>query len=155
MSWLGYITFGTCLNVLGVTLMSFDSRMKDWVVPTTTQQQLTFLNSIFTKLYQISLLQVLHSLDRATVYFLLGQELIDSWSPWIGKFIFQISFKSILPGYVKTIFPSFLIVEEYIEVHATSNSRMWIKFEGFIDRIKQWWTSYQFHGNQSYIQVCK
>lgn len=32
---------------------------------------------------------------------------------------------------------------------------MWLKYEGFIDRVQQWWTSYQFQGTPSYIMACK
>lgn len=32
---------------------------------------------------------------------------------------------------------------------------MWLKSEGFLDRIRQWWFSYHFHGNASYSLACK
>ncbi|KAG2698944.1 hypothetical protein I3760_07G170800 [Carya illinoinensis] len=28
---------------------------------------------------------------------------------------------------------------------------MWLKFEGFVDRVRQWWSSYQFQGTPSFI----
>ncbi|KAG6663824.1 hypothetical protein CIPAW_02G049700 [Carya illinoinensis] len=32
---------------------------------------------------------------------------------------------------------------------------MWLKSEGFVDRVKQWWSSYQFQGTPSFIFAAK
>jgi hypothetical protein len=32
---------------------------------------------------------------------------------------------------------------------------MWLKSEGFVDRVHRWWSSYSFRGPPSYILVCK
>ena len=32
---------------------------------------------------------------------------------------------------------------------------MWLKHEGFVDRIQQWWNSYTFSGTPSYVLACK
>ena len=32
---------------------------------------------------------------------------------------------------------------------------MWLKGEGFVDRIRSWWDSYQFHGAPSFILANK
>jgi hypothetical protein len=32
---------------------------------------------------------------------------------------------------------------------------MWLKSEGFVDRVKQWWDSYHFYGCPSFIITCK
>lgn len=32
---------------------------------------------------------------------------------------------------------------------------MWPKLEGFVDKVKQWWSSYLFQGTPSYILACK
>jgi hypothetical protein len=32
---------------------------------------------------------------------------------------------------------------------------MWLKFEGFVDRVKQWWDSYLFQGSPSFILASK
>jgi hypothetical protein len=33
--------------------------------------------------------------------------------------------------------------------------KMWLKFEGFVDQVKIWWQSYQFHGSPSPVLACK
>jgi hypothetical protein len=32
---------------------------------------------------------------------------------------------------------------------------MWLKADGFVERVKQWWNSYSFEGTPSYILACK
>ena len=32
---------------------------------------------------------------------------------------------------------------------------MWLKVEGFVDRVRQWWNGYHYVGNPSYILACK
>lgn len=32
---------------------------------------------------------------------------------------------------------------------------MWLKTEGFVERVSQWWGSYQFQGNPSYVLAQK
>jgi hypothetical protein len=32
---------------------------------------------------------------------------------------------------------------------------MWLKYEGFVDKVKQWWNSYHFQGLQSFILASK
>ena len=32
---------------------------------------------------------------------------------------------------------------------------MWLKADGFKERVKRWWDSYIFHGTPSYILACK
>jgi hypothetical protein len=32
---------------------------------------------------------------------------------------------------------------------------MWLKFEGFVDQVKTWWMSYEFHGLPSYVLASK
>ncbi|XP_042942615.1 uncharacterized protein LOC122276776 [Carya illinoinensis] len=32
---------------------------------------------------------------------------------------------------------------------------MWLKSEGFVDKVRHWWSSYQFHGTPSFILVGK
>jgi len=32
---------------------------------------------------------------------------------------------------------------------------MWLKSKGFVDRVKQWWTSYCFQGSPSFVLACK
>jgi hypothetical protein len=32
---------------------------------------------------------------------------------------------------------------------------MWLKYEGFVDKVDEWWNSYYFQGSPSFILVCK
>ena len=32
---------------------------------------------------------------------------------------------------------------------------MWLKVEGFVDRVRQWWRGYHFVGPPSYVLACK
>jgi hypothetical protein len=32
---------------------------------------------------------------------------------------------------------------------------MWLKVEGFVDRVRRWWSSYQFQGSPSFILASK
>ena len=32
---------------------------------------------------------------------------------------------------------------------------MWLKVEGFVDRVRGWWNSYHFLGSPSYVLACK
>ncbi|XP_041009220.1 uncharacterized protein LOC121253280 [Juglans microcarpa x Juglans regia] len=32
---------------------------------------------------------------------------------------------------------------------------MWLKSEGFLDKVRQWWSSYHFYGKPSYVLACK
>jgi hypothetical protein len=32
---------------------------------------------------------------------------------------------------------------------------MCLKFEGFVEKVKQWWLSYSFQGSPSFILACK
>jgi hypothetical protein len=32
---------------------------------------------------------------------------------------------------------------------------MWLKVEGFVDRVRQWWLSYHFRGSPSFILAKK
>jgi hypothetical protein len=32
---------------------------------------------------------------------------------------------------------------------------MWLKADGFVGLVKQWWDSYSFHGTPSFVLACK
>jgi hypothetical protein len=93
---------------------------------------------------------------------------IGTPSPWSGidKFLVSLEWETqLLDSLQKRLsrlcsdhFPFFLIVEALLEPKDTSSLfsyYLWLKSEGFVDRVKLWWSSYHFQGFPRYILTCK
>jgi hypothetical protein len=61
-----------------------------------------------------------------------------------------------LPRFLSDHFPIMLACGD---VHRSRKyfkfKNMWLKLEGFLEKVKQWWMSYSFQGSLSFILECK
>jgi hypothetical protein len=80
----------------------------------------------------------------------LGQELIGFLFQQIGKLSIPIFSRRGYIGCAQIISPFFLIVEEYRGAKRPFKFKnMWLKAKGFVDKVRQWWSSYCFNGSPS------
>jgi hypothetical protein len=88
---------------------------------------------------------IIVALDLTNFFFLL-----------VGKRSFWMWFKKCLPCLLSDHSPILLYCGErrrgggYFKFE-----NMWLKSEGFMDQVKNWWQSYQFNGSPSYVLACK
>jgi hypothetical protein len=76
-----------------------------------------------------------------------------SWSKIDRLLISPVFFNYLRRGCLE-LAPFFLIVKAFTVVEGIFEN-MWLKSEGFVDKVKQWWTSYQFQGSPSFILAHK
>jgi hypothetical protein len=87
--------------------------------------------------------------------FSLGLELIDLFSLLIGKTNFIVSQRR-LPRLCSDHFPILLDCDAFLGGKRYFKfENMWIKSKSFVERVKQWWTSYHFEGSLSFVLAFK
>jgi len=81
----------------------------------------------------------------------LGLDLIDFSSLRIGKLIVLGFFRKGFLDCARIIFLFSLTVVVFNRAKTHLDLRMWLKEAGFVDRVRQWWSSYSFQGFPSFI----
>jgi hypothetical protein len=82
----------------------------------------------------------------------LSPTLIDFYSLRIGRINFLQLFKRRLPRLLSNHFPIILECGQLQKCKWPFRfENMWLKADGFMNRVRHWWLSYQFDGSLSYI----